>query len=184
MRLFLAGTLALLLVASSAGVAQAPLSRASRPETYESAVVDADGNLAIMRSTGQRVIVRKGGDQTSFWPPVLSSGHTSVATQAMFANCCTSYDIPLQLIVYTAGKVHRFKGVGLPMFQWGFADAGTRVAYGQEPVHFGCETHYELRETESERLIESVDIPQPCGQIPDPRPVKIPQWVADLISTK
>lgn len=63
-------------------------------------------------------------------------------------------------------------------------DGGTRVAYGQEPVHFGCATHYELRDIESERLIEAVDIPQPCGQAPDPKPVEIPQWVADVISKK
>jgi hypothetical protein len=41
-----------------------------------------------------------------------------------------------------------------------FVGGGTRIAYGQEPVHFGCETHYELRDIESERLIETVDIPQ------------------------
>ena len=184
MRVFLTGTVALLLVASSVGVAQTPPSRASRPETYDSAAIDANGNLAIVRSNGQTAIVRKEGEQTSFSPPVLSSGHSAVVAQAMFANCCTSYDIPLQLVVYAAGKVHRFKGVGLPIFQWGFADAGARVAYGQTTVHFGCETHYELRDIESERLIESVDVPQPCGQIPEAKAVKIPQWVADLISKK
>jgi len=45
----------------------------------------------------------------------------------MFGNCYTSYDIPLQLVVYAGGKVHRFKGVGLPIFQWGFADSGIRI---------------------------------------------------------
>jgi hypothetical protein len=102
----------------------------------------------------------------------------------MFLNCCTSYDVPLRLVVYAEGKVHRFTGVNLPIFGWAFADGGTRVAYGQEPVHFGCTTHYELRHIESERLIEAVDIPQPCGQIPDPGVVTIPPWVADLMSKK
>jgi hypothetical protein len=69
----------------------------------------------------------------------------------MFGNCCTSYDIPLQLVVYAQGKVHRFTGVGLPIFQWGFADRGTRIAYGQETVHFACATHYELPDIASER---------------------------------
>src|SRR5205085_2397995 len=117
MQVFVTGTVALLLVASSIGMAQTRL---------------------------------------------LSSGHS--------------------VVVYSAAKVHRFKGVGLPIFQWGFADAGTRVAYGQTTVHFGCETHYERRDIESERLIDSVDVPEPCGQAPEPKPVKIPQWVADLIS--
>jgi hypothetical protein len=174
----------LLLVASSMAIAQTPVSRESRLERYESAAIDADSNLAIVTANGPTVTVRKGVGQTSFSAPVLASSGAAVGAQAMFPNCCTSYDIPLQLVIYAAGKVHRFTGVNLPIFQWAFADDGTRVAYGQEPVHFGCATHYELRDIESERLIEAVDIPQPCGQIPNPKPATIPQWVADLISKK
>jgi hypothetical protein len=170
----------LALIASGVAVAQTPAPPGSRLEMYTSAAVDANGDLAIVKSNGQTVIVRKEREQTSFSPPLLSSANTAVGAQAMFANCCTSYDIPLQLVVYAAGRVHRFKGVGLPIFQWGFADAGTRIAYGQETVHFARATHYELREITSERLIESVDVPQPCGQLPDPKPVKIPQWVASV----
>ena len=174
----------LALIASSVAVTQTPARRGARPETYSSAAVDADGNLAIVKSSGQTVIVRKEGEQTSFSPPLISSANIAVGAQAMFANCCTSYDIPLQLVVYAEGRVHRFKGVGLPIFEWGFVDAGTRIAYGQETVHFSCATHYELREIASERLIESVDVPQPCGQIPDPTPIKIPEWVASLRAKK
>lgn len=183
-RVFALSAATLLLQASGILVAQTPVSREPRLETYQSAALDANGNLAIAMANGMTVTVRKEGEQTSFSMPVLSSSKTAVGAQAMFPNCCTSYDIPLQLVVYAAGKVHRFTGVNLPIFQWAFADGGTRVAYGQEPVHFGCATHYELRDIESERVIEAVDIPQPCGQIPDPKPVTIPQWVADVISKK
>lgn len=161
--------------------------RSVRPpssETYVSATINADGHLAILKTNGQSVLVRKEGEQTTFSEPLISSAKTAVAAQAMFGNCCTSYDIPLQLVVYAGGKVHRFNGVGLPIFQWGFADSGTRIAYGQEPVHSACATHYELRDIKSEQLIEAVDVPQPCGGIPDPKPLKIPDWVATLISKK
>src|SRR5262249_27446112 len=178
-------TIALSIFASCVAAAQTPVPPpAARPETYESAAVDPNGNLVIVKSNRQTVIVRKEGEQTSFSQPALSSSKNAVGAQAMFANCCTSYDIPLQLGVYSAGKVHRFTGNNLAIFWWGFANDGTRVAYGQETVHFACHTHYELRDIESERLVEAVDIPQPCGQIPDPEPVAIPQWVAELISKK
>jgi hypothetical protein len=36
---------------------------------------------------------------------------------------------------------------------------------------------------DSERLVEEIDVPQPCGQNPDSKPVQIPNWVADLISS-
>jgi hypothetical protein len=149
-------------------------------ETYQSAAIDANGNLTIVTTSGERVIVRKEAEQTAFSRPVISADRTAVAAQALISNCCTSYDIPVQVVVYARGKVHRFTGGGMAIFKWGFADGGSRIAYGQEPVHFGCGIHYELRDIESESLIESTDVPEPCGQIPNPKPVKIPDWVAKL----
>jgi hypothetical protein len=32
----------------------------------------------------------------------------------------------------------------------------------------------------AERLIDSADIPQRCGQVPDPPAKKIPNWVSEL----
>jgi hypothetical protein len=174
----------ILVVATVVGGAQARNPQVPRSETYASATISTSGDLVIAQVNGPSIVVRREVQQTSFSTPMVSAGRNAVAAQALFANCCTSYDIPLQLVVYAGGKVHRFTGIGLPIFQWGFADSGTRVAYGQETVHFACETHYELRDIESERLIEAADVPQPCGQIPDPAPVNIPQWVQELIAKK
>ena len=55
----------------------------------------------------------------------------------MFENCCTSCDIPLQLVIYSSGKTHRFEG-GLPMFEWHFADSGPCVVFSQQTVHSAC----------------------------------------------
>jgi hypothetical protein len=153
-------------------------------ELYDSVTIDAQGQLAVLKPNGETIIVRKEGEQTAFATPLVSAARNAVAAQAMFRNCCTSYDVPLQLVVYSSGKAHRFTGDGSPIFQWAFADSGTRIAYGQEPVHFACATHYELRDIESGRLVDSVDVPQSCGQRPDPQPVMIPDWVAKLISRK
>ena len=178
--------LALILCASRSVTARVSMegqSAARHSETYRAAAVDADGNLAITRSDGQIIVVRKEGEQTTFEGPQLSPDHTAAGAQAMFKNCCTSYDLPLQVVVYSDGKSHRFTGIELPIFQWDFAPGG-RIAYGQEPAHFGCEIHYELRDIASARLVEQIDIPEPCGQRPDPKPVKMPGWVADLVARK
>jgi hypothetical protein len=153
---------------------------ASRVETVD---LEGNGSLRITMSDGRRIVVPKQGAQSSFRDPVVSADRTAVGAQAQFPNCCTSYDVPLQLVVYARGQVHRFTGIGLPIFQWHFADSGTRVAFGQEPIHFGCSVHYELRDIQSERLIESADVPQPCGQNPNPPAVPIPNWVKDLTAT-
>lgn len=185
MRLLHSGMLMLTLLANSglpAGQQTRPETdaRAQPLETYDSADVDGNGNLRITTSDRRRILVPKEGKQSSFSKPTVSSDRTAVGAQADYPNCCTSYDIPLELVVYSRGKVHRFKGIGLPILQWQFADGGTRIAYGQEPVHFACETHYELRDIDSERLIDSAKVPQPCGQHPDPAEVTIPKWVQEL----
>jgi hypothetical protein len=123
-------------------------------ETYDSADIDADGNLRILTSEGRTIIVPKGGSpkagesigkQTAFGKPVLSDDRRAVGAQAMFGNCCTSYDIPLQLVIHSGGKTHRFEG-GLAIFDWHFADGGRRVVFSQQTVHFACSVHWEFEE--------------------------------------
>src|SRR6185436_12568082 len=93
----------LLVVVPGPVPAQTGASRPSRPGTYQSAAIDANGNLAIVTTNGGTVTLRKEGEQRSFSVPVLSASKAAVGAQAMFANCCTSYDIPLQLVIYAAG---------------------------------------------------------------------------------
>jgi hypothetical protein len=178
--------IAVLALLSDSSVAETPQTgptpdaSAQIVETYESAEIDPNGNLRITTSDGRTITLMKEREQSAFRNPTVSPDRTAVAAQADYPNCCTSYDIPLQLVVYVRGVMHRFEGIGLPIFQWHFADGGTRVAYGQQPVHFACETHYELRDIQSERLVDSADIPQPCGQRPDPPQTTIPNWVKEL----
>jgi hypothetical protein len=168
--------------ASVFGMVEGRLPPPAPAETYESVQIDTEGRLAIVATSGRRAAVRKRGEQTAFGAPAISADRTAVAAQALFANCCSSYDIPLALVVYARGVEHRFTGNGLPIFQWGFPDGGERVAYGQETVHGSCVTHYELRDIRSERLIDTVDVPKACGQAPNPQPVVLPDWVKRLVA--
>src|SRR5262245_35286172 len=158
-----------------------------REEIYATANVGTDGDLHITTTNGREIVVAKSDDSRSvetqqayFEKPDLSNNQRAVGSRAFYRNCCTSYEIPLALVVYADGRTHRFRGSGLPIFLWHFADDGTMVAFGQEPVHFGCSVHYELREIRSERLIDSADVPEPCGLDPNPPPVKVPEWVTRL----
>jgi hypothetical protein len=159
-------------------------------DTYESVSIDTDGNLRVLTSDQRTIIVPKGsrskagdslGNQQAFEKPVLSEDRRAVGAQAMFRNCCTSYDVPLQLVIYSSGKTHRFEG-GLAIFDWHFADGGRRVVFSQQSVHFSCSVHWELRDVASERLLDKADIPQACGQIPDRPSVQVPKWVKGSVS--
>jgi hypothetical protein len=180
-------TVALIVLVSVPLHVAAQTPRASRipAETYESADIDANGNLRIVTSDHRTITVPKTatpsagealGTQTAFEKPVLSDDRRAVAAPALFGNCCTSYDIPLQLVVYSRGRTHRFEG-GLAIFDWHFADGGRRVVFSQQTVHFTCSVHWELRDIASERLLAAVDIPETCGQVPDPPRVSVPRWV-------
>ena len=188
-----ASTLLVVALITVHAAAQTPRSRraptASR-QTYQSVDIDADGNLRIVTSEQRTIIVRKGGSpragesfdkQTAFEKPVLSDDRRAAGAQAMFGNCCTSYDIPLQLVIRSGGTTHRFEG-GQAIFDWHFADGGRRVAFSQQTVHFACSVHWELRDVASEELLATADIPEACGQIPDPPQVKVPPWVTGTVS--
>jgi hypothetical protein len=187
---FLPGAVVLFLLVPDASASQTrgtrptPGAAAERVETYKSAVIDAEGSLRITTADRGTIVVPRVGEQSAFREPILSADRTAVGAQVDYPNCCTSYDIPLQLVVYAKGRLHRFGGIGLPIFQWHFADRGSRVAFGQETVHFSCAVHYELRDIQSERVIESAEVPQPCGQVPDPKPVKVPKWVSALAGAR
>jgi hypothetical protein len=178
------------LITFEAGVRTPPQAPTASNETYESADIDADGNLRIRTSDQRTIIVPKGGSpkagessgkQTAFGTPVLSDDRGAVGAPAMFGNCCTSYDIPLQLVIHSGGRTHRFDG-GLAIFDWHFADGGRRVVFSQQTAHFACMVHWELRDIASERLLATADIPEACAQIPDPPKVAVPKWVTGTVS--
>jgi hypothetical protein len=112
---------------------------------------------------------------------VVSKDRRAVGATALFANCCTSYDVPLQLVIYSGGKTHRFEG-GLAIFDWHFADGGRRVVFSQQTVHFACSVHWELRDIATERVLAATDIPEACGQDPHPPKVNAPTWVTGAVS--
>ena len=171
----------------AAGSVDLAKAQEQRGEIYTAASLGNDGDLHIVTTNGREVVVSKSDDNRSvemqqayFENPVVSNDRRAVGSRAFYRNCCTSYEIPLALVVYADGRTHRFTGSNLPIFLWHFADDGTLIAFGQEPVHFGCSVHYELREIRSERLVDSADVPEPCGQDENPQPVKVPEWVTRL----
>jgi len=152
-------------------------------ETYEAASIDTDGNLRIVTSRHREIVVRvppkpSSGDEiapTGFEAPSISNDRRAVGVLADFNGPGLTYAVPLQLVVYVAGKEHRFGG-GLVVYEWHFVDGGRRVAFSQGPLHFNCSTHWELRDLRTDRLVAEVDLPEPCGQNPNPAPVPIPKW--------
>lgn len=162
--------------------ASAPL---SAQERYLDARVDGDGVLRIVTARGEIIAPGPQPDrefdrkQVGYDRIQISPGGEAVGWLAMFPNCCTSYPIPLELVVYADGIKRAYTGVGLPIFRWRFLGTGDRVAFRQETVHGGFGVHYELRNVKTgELLAEYQPRVGPDNRIlPDQ---SAPDWVATL----
>ena len=177
-------TLAVTLLVLQAAQAPPPVSDGAGRESYAAVSVDKNGALAIRKADGSIAAVYRRPKQTAFEDARLSPDRGAVGAQAMYPNCCGSYDLALRLVVYENGREHWFKGTDLPIFRWTFVEGGHRIAFAQAPVHFGCGAHYELRDVRTERLIDEANVSDEAPGCPAPKPgderVQVPAWARSL----
>jgi len=148
-------------------------------DTYVQASIDQAGQLRIMIKNGREIVPKKDAEQVGFDKPAISQDGRAVGWVALYPNCCTSYPIPLKLVVLSNGRVRTFTDRGLPVWRWSFQGGGKRVAFEQETVHGGLGIHYELRDVATGRLIAEYN--PAVG--PDNQPLAIqnvPAWVEEL----
>jgi hypothetical protein len=157
----------------------------SAQERYVRTSVDKNGSLQIVAAAG-RVIVLAPEPEIEFMGKQVGIDHIRIAPDqlavgwlALFPNCCTSYPIPLAMVVYSGGIERSYHGNGLPIWKWRFTAGGNRVAFRQETVHGGLGVHYELRDVRNGDLI--AEYTPEVG--PDNHPLpsqRVPVWVASL----
>jgi hypothetical protein len=152
-------------------------------DSYVRATVELDGRLRIVTAGGRTIEPEKEPGQEAFAKPRIAPGGATVGWLAAYPNCCTSYPIPLKLVIQTDGKVRSYSGNGVPIWSWGFQMSGTQVAFGQETVHGGFSVHYELREVATGRLLAEwePEYGPDNRELEDQDP---PAWVAELIADR
>lgn len=103
----------------------------------------------------------------------------AVGWLALYPNCCTSYPIPLALVVYSNGIKRSYTGNRVPVWTWRFMAAGTQIAFRQETVHGGLGVNYELRNVLSGELVARYSPEVGLDNLPleGQQP---PEWVAAL----
>ena len=136
------------LALAACGIAQQP-PVPRRDVLFASAEVDTQGQLHIHTTDGKEITPAKDPTQVGFDKPAVSPDKHAVAWLALYPNCCTSYPIPLNLVMYSGGKVSRFAGHGLPIWKWCFLEGGKKIAFEQETVHGNMGVHYELHDVEN-----------------------------------
>jgi len=154
------------------------LSAPAAAETYVRAIVDASGQLRILTNGRRQIVPKKEPEQVAFDLAQISPDGQTVGWLEMYPNCCTSYPIPLALVIYANGKLRKFTGSGLPVWRWRFEAQGKQVAFEQETVHGGMGVHYELHDVKTGRLLAKYDPPFQTADSADTG--KPPQWVAEM----
>lgn len=116
--------------------------------------------LAITSSDGTRFNAPLLPEQQGFGKPRISRDGRYVGWLALLPNCCTSYPVPLTLVVLdTSHHLHRIVGAGMAIFSWDFSPDSSSVAYMQTVLHGSNYEHYELRAIADDRLIAEYDYP-------------------------
>ena len=140
-------------------------------DIYRRAEAGADGRVLIVTADGRKVVADRRGDQVGVDKIAVAPDGRSVGWLPLYPNCCTSYPIPHELVIFASGRERELRGNGLPVWQWAFLAGGAQVAFRQETVHGGMGIRYELREVATGALLGEYE-PGTSGDAP--------AWVRDL----
>ena len=143
---------------------------------FVSAAVDpAQKNLIITGSDGRTIDPPRVTEQVGFENALISQDGKYVGWLALHPNCCTSYPVPLTLVVLDQDGRHReFRGPQA-IFSWCFLPARKSVAYRQAVLHGPSETTFELRQIDDGRLLSRFVQPWDY-RTQEPAKVRLPTW--------
>jgi hypothetical protein len=129
------------------------LCHAARAQTVSRAYVGEDGKAHVAYGNGDAKTIPPEQKQVGCEHiTIAADGHT-VGWSVLVENCCTSYPIPVAIVVYRAGK----KAVispGQMVWRWHFVGRGERVAVLFGPVH-GRATAASLYDSRSGKALAS-----------------------------
>jgi hypothetical protein len=129
----------------------------SAAQIYDRADIDSAGHVQIVTSKGRAIRPPRDSGQVGADHIAISPDSTAVGWLALYPNCCTTYPVPLKLVLLIAGKRRAIAGGGLPIWEWKFTEDSRYVAIRQAPVHGDAPQHYELRVVATGKLVDSYD---------------------------
>jgi len=104
--------------------------RDSSAQTFHRTIVDSMGQLRL-ELANQIIQQPKDSGQVAFEQVALSPDRRIVGWVALYPNCCTSYPIPLRLVLRQANGDRMVIENELPIWQGAFASDGRSARTGQ-----------------------------------------------------
>jgi hypothetical protein len=93
-----------------------------------------DGTIHLSYISARPKVIPPEPKQVGCEDPVIAADHRTVGWSILVENCCTSYPIPIAVVVYNNGKKTRISTPQM-IWNWHFLDAGKQVAVLSGPVH-------------------------------------------------
>ena len=143
---------------------------------FVSAAIDpVQDSLIITGADGQAIEPPKVTEQVGFENALISQDGQFVGWLALHPNCCTSYPVPLTLVVLDQDGHHREFRSTQAIFGWCFVPARKSVAYRQTVLHGPSETTFELRRVADGKLLSRFVQPWDY-RTQGPGKVRLPTW--------
>lgn len=143
---------------------------AEKVEEIQKVFLGPDKQVQIL-SYGKEIPAPKEKDQVSCSSPKLAEDGKTAGWLVEYDNCCTSYPLPLSLVVYRNGKVVQRWKPGQSIWDWQFLQKGKQVAFWTGPTHGNFVSHFELHDVNSGKLLADW-----TGRVNEPHPT----WVSGL----
>ena len=96
-------------------------------------------------------------DPPSYSHPQIADDRRTVGWLIEYPNCCTSYPVPLVLVIYRDGRPLLRLRDGLMMYRWYFLEGGREVVFHADTVHFNRAPHAVRVETATGGVLERFD---------------------------
>jgi hypothetical protein len=125
--------------------------------TFRRANVDSTGQLRIVLSNQHTISPARASDQVAFEQVSLSSDRRVVGWVGLYPNCCTTYPIPMNLVLLRVDGGRTVIATDMTVWQWGFAPDGRSVVIRQAPLHGDAPMFYELHDMRTGRLIATAE---------------------------
>ncbi len=133
--------------------------------------IGSDKQVHIVNDDGREYIVPKVKDQVDCTAPKIAEDKRTAGWLIDSDNCCTSYPIPLMLVIYRNGKIIQRFEPGQSIWDWQFVKGGSQIAFWIGPTHGASTPHFELHNVRGGQLIAEWD-----GHVSEAHP----EWVSGL----
>lgn len=125
----------------------------------EKIVVQPDGRIRVLEAGTHKAplaIVPKEPNQVSARALAVAPDRLSAGWLVELPNCCTSYPIPMTLVIYRTGGLPLLRlGTGQGIWAWAYREGGAQVAFYAAPTHGEAIYDYQLRDVRSGRLLDT-----------------------------